>query len=419
MVTPTALALACSATVALLCACALAIGRTVFEGGEDAAPPAAPTLSRRVSALWLAALFLLVFSAKLVLMRDTPSTTPFWDQWDAEAALIFVPFHESRLTWRAMFALHNEHRVLFTRLLALALLEVNAQWDPRLEQVVNAVIHSSTAVLLTVAFWIAAGRRHLDLVVLISVVTFAVPFAWENTLIGFQNAFHFLLLFSMLALWLTTKYCPGTGPWWLGWLCAVCALFTAASGFVVSLAIAGVAALKLASDRGGWRNAVANGGAAALVLALGIAVASPPLAGHAYLKARTTADFLGALMKNLAWPWTDMPRLVFITWLPVGALVAAAARRRAKTTELERLVVGLSLWVVLQAAGLAYGRGAGAAPPVTRYLDMLSLGLLANVMALVALRDRSFPGTLGRRVAHGLLVCWLLFAAVGVDRLTS
>jgi hypothetical protein len=99
--------------------------------------------------------------------------------------------------------------------------------------------------------------------------------------------------------------------------------------------------------------------------------------------------------------------------------VAAAARRRAKTTELERLVVGLSLWVVLQAAGLAYGRGAGATPPVTRYLDILSLGLLANVMALVALRDRSFPGTLGRRLAHGVLVCWLLFAAVGVDRLTS
>ena len=416
MVTPTVLALACSAAVALLCACALAIGRTVFQREKDAA---APAMSRRVSALWLVTLFLLVFSAKLVLMRDTPVTTPFWDQWDGEVAVLFVPFHESRLTWQLMFSLHNEHRVLFTRLLALALLEVNGQWDPRLEQVANAVIHSLTAVLLTVAFWLASGRRHLDLLVLVSLVCFALPFSWENTLIGFQNAFYFLLLFSMLGLWLTTNYRPFTGPWWLGWLCAICALFSAASGFVVCLAIAGVVALKLASDRGGWREAVVNLGAAALVLALGFAVASPPLAHHAYLRARNTADFVGALMQNLSWPWIDIPRLAFLTWLPVGVLVSAAALRRAKTTELERLVVGLSLWVGIQAAALAYGRGAGAALPATRYLDVLSLAFIANVMALVAMLDGARPGTLGRRVAHGAVVCWLLFAAVGVDRLTS
>jgi hypothetical protein len=419
MVTSTQLALACSGAIALLGASALAVARAVFAREAGAAANTPPTLSRRVCAVWLVMLFLLVVSAKFVLMRGTPSTAPYWDQWDAEAAIIFMPFHASSLTWSAMFSLHNEHRVLFTRLLALALLELNGQWDPRLEQVVNAVLHSFTAVLVTAVFWLAAGRRHLDLLVLVSALCFALPFAWENTLIGVQNVFYFLPLFSLLALWLITAHRPGTVPWSLGWLCAISAIFTAASGVVAGMAVVAVVALKAANDRGGWRDAAVNTAAAAAVLALGFAVAAPPQPHHAALKARNATDFLGALMQNMAWPWIDIPRLVFVAWLPVAALVTAAALRRARTTGLERLVLGLACWVVLQAGGLAYVRGAGAAQPATRYLDILSFGFIANVVALVALLDRARPGTVERRVALGALVCWLLFAIVGVDRLTN
>ena len=419
MVTPTALALACFAVIALFGACAFVVGRAVFARGDGTTSSGTPTPSRRVSALWLVALFFLVLSAKLVLMRATPVKAPFWDQWDGEAAVLYMPFHASSLTWQAMFGLHNEHRVLFTRLLALALLEVNGQWDPRLEQVVNAVIHSLTAALLTVVFWLAAGRRHLDLLALVAVVCFALPFGWENTLGGFQNPFYFLLLFFILALWLTTAHRAGTSPWWLGWLCALCGLFTLASGVVVPVAIMGVVALKLASDREGWREAFANLGASAVVVALGFALTSPPLPHHAAIRAQSAKDFIGAFTQNLAWPWIDIQGLVFVTWLPVGALAAAAALRRAKTTGLERLIVGLSIWVVLQAAGLAYGRGVGAGQPATRYLDVLSLGFIANAAALVAVVDRARAGTTARKMAVGTLVCWLLFAVVGADRLTN
>jgi hypothetical protein len=419
MVTSTALALACCAVAALLGACALAIGRAAFALADDATAGAGPALSRRASAFWLVTLFLIVFSAKLVLMRDTPSTTPFWDQWDGEAAVLYMPFHQSSLTWQAMVSLHNEHRILFTRLLALELLVVNGQWDPRLQQVVNAALHSLTAVLVTVVFWLAAGRRHLVLLVLVSFVCFALPFAWENTLIGFQNVFYFLPLFSVLALWLTTADRPGSVPWWLGWSCALCALVTAASGIVAVMAIVAVVALKVANDRGGWRDAAVNGAAAAALLALGFAMASAPLPHHAVLKARNAADFAGALMQDMAWPWIDIPRLVFVAWLPVGVLVTAAALRRARTTGLERLVLGLSVWVVLQAGGLAYVRGAGAAQPATRYLDILSFGFIVNVAALLAVLDRARPGTVARPLARAALVCWFLFAVVGVDRLTT
>jgi hypothetical protein len=419
LVTPAALALACGAAIALLGACVLVIGRAVVDRAQGAGASLTPAPSRWRSGVWLTALFLIVFSAKLQLMRDNPAMAPFWDQWDGEARLLFVPYSESRLGWRTMFDLHNEHRVLFTRLLALGLLEANGQWDPRLETVVNAAMHSLTAVILASVFWISSGRHRLDLLVFVCAAVFVRQFAWENTLMGFSSNFYFLLLFSVLALWLTTRYRVATGPWWLGWLCAVSGLFTAAGGVVVPAAIAGVVVLKLAGDRQGWREAAINGGAAALVLALGIAVASPPLAYHEALRAKTVADFLGTLAQDLAWPWIGRPRMSVVMWLPVGALLAAASLRRAKTTEPERLVVGFGIWVVLTACAIAYGRGAGAVEPAYRYMDFLSLGFITNAVALVVILDRTRGGTAGRQVAVGAIVVWLLVAIVGVDRLTG
>lgn len=419
LVTPTTLALAAGAAVLLLAACVVVIGGAARGRGANAGVLHASDTPWRLAAFWMAALFLMVFSAKLLLMRQYPLTVPYWDQWDAEARGLFLPFSECSLSWSQMFYLHNEHRVFFTRLLALALLVVNGQWDPRLEQVANAAMHALTAVLLAVILWIANDRRRLDLLVLICGMAFGLPFAWENTLLGFQSAFFFLLLFSILALWLTTRYRAGTGPWCLGWLCALCGLFTAAGGVLMPLVIIGVAALMLANDRPAWRESLFTLGAAAAVLGIGIVMASPPLAHHEVLRAKTVVDFAGALGRNLAWPWIEDPRLGVLMWLPMGALLLVTLLRRAKTTVFERFIIGLGMWVVLQAGAIAYGRGAGAPPPATRYQDFLSLGFVANTMALVVSLDRTRSGTVVKRLAAGALACWLLVAVVGVDLLVK
>jgi hypothetical protein len=419
-VTPGALTLVSLAALALLIACIVIIGRQLFERqphAEVVQTGTAPhTWTRGMTAVWMAALFLVVFSAKLLLMRDNPVTAPYWDQWDAEARNLYIPFNDCDLSWSQMFSLHNEHRVFFTRLLALDLLVVNGQWDPRLEQVVNAAMHALTAVLLAATLWLANQRRRMDLLVFVGALTFAVPFAWDNTLIGFQSAFYFLLLFSVLALWLTARYRAGSGPWWLGWICAVSALFTSAGGVITTLAIMAVVALKLADDRREWREPLINLTVAAAVVALGVAMAPPPL--HAPLRAHTLGEFFGALANNLAWPWIDHPRLAAVMWSPAVLLLVVAAVRRARTTEVERLIMGLSIWVVLNAAAVAYGRGAGAALPAARYMDFLSLGLVANALALAGLFDRDGTGRRARRLALGVLAAWLVFAIVGVDRVT-
>src|SRR5262249_1263806 len=195
LVTPNSLLFVSAMVVALLTASLVSIGRDVFRQKPGTAHESSPASPWWPSALWLTALFLVVFSAKLLLMRENPLTVPYWDQWDAEANRLFVPFHECQLTWPSMFAQHNEHRIFFTRLLSLALLNINKQWDPRLEQVVNASIHALTAVLTAAMFWLATARRRPQLLLVVCALTFALPFSWENTLVGFQSSVYFAILF--------------------------------------------------------------------------------------------------------------------------------------------------------------------------------------------------------------------------------
>ena len=83
--------------------------------------------------------FLTVVWAKALVLLQHPVPVPFWDQWDGEGAMLYIPWWHDGLTWRQMFALHNEHRIFFSRLLAVALLVLNGQWDPHLQILVNAV----------------------------------------------------------------------------------------------------------------------------------------------------------------------------------------------------------------------------------------------------------------------------------------
>ena len=113
----------------------------------------------RRDALWFAALLLTVVWAKLTLLQHYPVPVPFWDQWDGEALTLYIPWADGGVTWRQMFTFHNEHRIFFSRLLALTLLVVNGQWDPHLQIVVNASLHSLAALVFAGVPVAGDGRR--------------------------------------------------------------------------------------------------------------------------------------------------------------------------------------------------------------------------------------------------------------------
>jgi hypothetical protein len=413
MVTPASVAIVGAGSVMLILACAVVI---LADGFAREPMGASGPRQRASSLLWLLILFAVVFSAKLAVLRAHPLMMPFWDEWDAEARAVLLPLHGCALSWADMFNLHNEHRVFFTRLAGLSLLTVNGQWDPRLQQVFNALMHSVTGVLLAVVLWTCCSRRFLDFFVLLIGLTFAAPFAWENVLMGFQSAFYFQTLFSVLAIWLVIRYEPPRPAWWLGVVCAVCAIFSAAGGLLAAVDAAAIVGLRAIARSGSqsrrWLITVTVMVAIAL---LGILVSSPPLPHHAGLKSDSLADFVGAAGHALAWPWIGFPAASVLVWLPLGVLLATSVGMRQVTLSVE-WAAALGLWVLLQAVAVAYGRGHGAPIPATRYQDFLSLGFVANAFAGCLLFGRMRAGTWSRVLVLTTFSAWMLVAAFGIER---
>ncbi|MBI3706007.1 MAG: hypothetical protein HY244_19620 [Rhizobiales bacterium] len=143
---------------------------------------------------------LAVVGAKCWAISVYASPTPFWDQWDGEAASVYQPYFAGTLRLSDLIVPHNEHRILITRLWSLLLLELNGYWDPILQMVANTLLAG-----LTVALLIAAFRPMLDTVswivlALFSMIIFALPLAWENILSGFHSQWYFLNLVSLAGL---------------------------------------------------------------------------------------------------------------------------------------------------------------------------------------------------------------------------
>ena len=367
----------------------------------------------RGDALWLGTLFLVSLAARLALVDRYPMPVPFWDQWDGEAASLYLPLVKHGLTWDQMFTLHNEHRVFFTRVAVTTLLALNGQWDPQLQIVANAFLYSTTAVVFAAMIWMAAERRGLPAVVTTLALVFAPPFALENTLVGFQSAFYFLVTFSGFALWLMGRHRVGTAPWFFGWFCAFCAVFTVAGGILTVAAIGGLVVLRTINHPREWRGAIVNVLALAAVAGVSYAALSPPLPHHEVLKAGTWLAFKVSFARNLAFPWIESPRASVLLWVPLMIVAGVVLVRRLRSTPLEQLALALGAWVAIQCAALAYSRGVNGTVPASRYLDMLCFGFVVNtmaVMALAALRDNRRWKIAG----HVVLAIWIGIGAVGI-----
>ena len=108
-------------------------------------------------------------------------------------------------------------------------------------------------------------------------------------------------------------------------------------------------------------------------------------------------------------------------WLPFVSLVTARLWPRAKTPGLDRFLIGFGLWVLLQAAAVAYSRGAGGTGPDQRHIDILSPSVLVNgVSALVVYRlARLRWPTWACRLCLAGAVGWFAVSAWGLFRLAD
>lgn len=366
----------------------------------------APQPAARVDWFAAGAVFLAVLAARLWLVGSAGSALPYWDQWDAEALGLYRPWLAGALEPGALLAPHNEHRIVLTRLLDLALFAVTGGWSPWWQLLLNAGLHAAAAGWLAIMLprVADAGRQPLMLGGL--VLLFALPGGWQNALWGFQSQVLLATLLAVGALAGLTGSGPGVGRGWIGWLCALLALGANGAGPLVTLAALPFAVLAVFERRAAWWHLVLL----AVLLAAGAAL-HVTVPAHAPLRAANAQQFCSVLLHALAWPWVDTPALALVMQAPAIWLLTRLVRNRRLPDAGERLFLAFVLWSWLHAAAIAWSRGAGLPDgrPLSRYQDPLVVGAVAQsviLLRLIAATPRArIPGLLwGGCLLAGLLL---------------
>ena len=323
-------------------------------------------------------LLLAAIGAKFWIIGRYANATPFWDQWDGEAAALYVPFFDSTLRFADLLRPHNEHRLLVTRLLALALTAANGLWDPIVEMMANALIHVGFGLAVIARFHRSLDDDAFAGLAIGLLLILVLPFASESVLLGFQTHFYAFLLLGFIAV-TTIASRPALTPGWLaGAAMAFAAFFTLACGALVALAAALVVlarlALRVTSGVREWL------GAALLVAGFAVMldfIPSNPRNG-AHL-----AGLLDGLLLLASWPLLVRGLAgALIVNLPALLLAWRIVRRRPAAAADEWALLGLALWIGLSMAAIAYGRTGAQAP---RYLDIAAAGLVVNFLCAARL----------------------------------
>jgi hypothetical protein len=342
------------------------------------------TKSTKLFAIVLcAALFATILGEKLIFIDKYGSDLPFWDQWDAEGDNLYRPYVENRLTAKDFFSPHNEHRIFFTRVLGIALFELNdRQWDSRVEMLVNTVIHTALALLLLGFALRVLPLGSASAFALLTVVFFTTCVSFENTLAGFQSQLYLLLLFSALHIGGTLLARPRSLAWWCAPLAGVAALLSMGSGLLSAAAILVALAAQVLRERKLSRDDIWVLTTNLMLCAAGWLM-KVEVSYHESLKAAGFLPWITAWLHQLSWPVKNI-HMAALGLLPPVALTLAYFFRRINGPSALVLLAACA-WAGLQTAAIAYARGAvenGFAP---RYTDILSISILVNFLAVTYL----------------------------------
>ena len=354
-------------------------------------------------------LALLVIGARWIVLSRLGTDTPYWDQWDSEIAALYKPFVEGDFGLTQLFAPHNEHRIVFSRLFNLSLFEANAgQFDNQVECFANALLYA--AVVLGFAYPILRRLAGPSLV-LGAIAAFCAsfaPYGWENLVSGFQNAFYFLNGMAILAI---AAAVFGKRPIAIAAsvVIAFLSLFTLASGLLTAAALAFTFVLRAYCGDLELRRALPAALACTAICIAG-AMLLTPVQGHAALKAQGFSDLFAAVVSTWSWPLPPVSASIILAWWPAALTVARALRERRVAT-IDLYLASICAWTLLQACAVAWSRGHEMTIVSSRYTDTLALGAMSN--AVLAVRFLSAAGTDWRSRALTSAVAASVFACFG------
>jgi hypothetical protein len=379
-------------------------------------PPASDTsvlnyFSRRMVAVL--ALIAWVFATRLWLIESAGSAVPFWDQWGAELLGLYRPWLDGTLRVADLFAPHNEHRIVFTRVADLLLFQLAGEWNPWNQLLLNAALHAAVAGGLLALFWNSLTPLFRAGLIALLAVIFASPAGWQNALWGFQSQVYFGNLLAVLAIAGACGAAPLSGRWWLGFAAAFLALFTNAGGVLASVSILTVSIFQLPSAEQKRRQVLSVTMIASIVVAGCLLRVRAP--HHDPLQVHAVGQFVNVTLHSLAWPNVNHAACALLMQLPLLSLGVLVFRRRIPLNGVTWCAFGLGLFALLHALAVAYSRGAGLTDdrPLSRYQDPLLLGVAAQAFASLFIASRH--GLVGRLFA----TAWAAALALGCVTLTE
>ena len=354
-----------------------------------------------------------VWAGKAVLISTFATSVPFNDQWDAEAELLYAPLVRSQFSWHAIVTPHNEHRIVPTQLLNVALFELNGRrWEPRLQMLVSAAIHAACFALL--AAWCLSripSRPWRFVFVVALLVLGVVPFSYENTLWGFQSQIYFCLLFGLMACWGAGFHRPNTARWWLGIICALLAMFSFGGGALTGIALIVAALIPALTEKNvhAVRRSTLLGGLGMLLLGL---VARSTITQQDALGCGDWLTFAFAILRLLSWPVPIYWWAGIVVWAPLGILtVRILTGREPKGSSPLPVAVVLAAFAGANILAVAFFRGNDVArlDISPRYQDVLAVGTIANLLGLIALLSRT--PIRWKRATHYVAAIWVILVA--------
>ncbi|MES2697775.1 MAG: hypothetical protein V4773_30210 [Verrucomicrobiota bacterium] len=333
-----------------------------------------------------AAIFCLVFGARLMALNAFSRPVPFWDEWEGDALYVQIPFAGGFLDWGALVMPQWEHRILLTRVIGLFGTLLNGEWDVRVAMTVSASFYAATIALLGTA--LLATRRTIGAVAaLVLAGCAALPFDVNNLFWGGQTQMYALVLMAVCTIALASAREITPWIWRAAFAGGAVSLFTMGAGPVGPGCAVGICLVRAVYEREQRRKLLVLAGIFFAVALAGVLLHTSSRA-HVPLYATTFAQFKRAFVGVLAWPLSPHVFWAALSWLP-WIFNGVAILRRREATPLEWLAVGLGGWGMINAVALGYARQYEGPPFDTRFYTPISMGMLASVCSSVALLVRA------------------------------
>lgn len=320
-----------------------------------------------VCAVWIG----LAFACRAWMLRRFAVNVPYWDQWDAEVVELYHKVLDGSLAVGDLFAPANEHRIVLTRLLHLALFYLNGeQMNTVHGMLAQAGVQVAT---LGVVLWALNGRRLLWTPSLLVTAAFMLPVSWENIYWSYQSQVYFAIFFAVLAAAAAARQHMA---FWTALVSVLAGGATMASGAFTALTVA-AAYLHRSVNQPQHRRRAASAVGLFVVLAWGVTRITWRNPGHAYLQATNVTEFLFSLGRYLTWPRAPATGLGLVPWA-CGAVYAWRHIVRGRPASYtQRFGLLLFVWVGLACAAAAYARSNAMS---NRYFDYTMLTYIAAIV---------------------------------------